>query len=162
MDLNAAKLCRYNNWANGRIFTHLKSLPEGLVFQPVQSVFPSIFDTLVHMYVVDMGWFEVLTTPGYQPSREGIDKLVETTKGCGPEEMEVLLSAIQAKFLAFVELQDMNSTVDYGGMDFRYGDIVQHVVNHGTYHRGNITAMLRQLGHTGIQQDYSLYVYTFK
>jgi uncharacterized damage-inducible protein DinB len=128
----------------------------------VQSVFPSVFDTLVHMYIVDTGWFEVLTTPDYQPSKERIDKLVEITKGCSLEEVETLLADIQAKFLAFVETHDMNNTVFYWGMNFRYGDIVQNVVNHGTYHRGNITAMLRQLGHTGIQQDYSLYLYTFK
>ncbi|SIN74923.1 DinB family protein [Chitinophaga niabensis] len=162
MDLNSAKLCRYNNWANGRMFMHLKGLPDGLIFQPVQSVFPSVFDTLVHMYIVDTGWFEVLATPDYQPSKERIDKLVEATKGCSLEEIEALLAGVQAKYLAFVETQDMNSTVFYWGMDFRYGDIVQNVVNHGTYHRGNITAMLRQLGHTGIQQDYSLYLYTFK
>jgi uncharacterized damage-inducible protein DinB len=162
MDLNLIKLCRYNNWANGRVCMHLKSLPDGLIYQQVQSVFPSVFDTLVHMYIVDTGWFEVLTTPDYQPSKERIDKLVETTKGCSLEEVETLLADIQAKFLAFVETHDMNNTVFYWGMNFRYGDIVQNVVNHGTYHRGNITAMLRQLGHTGIQQDYSLYLYTFK
>ncbi|MEH7531611.1 DinB family protein, partial [Priestia megaterium] len=31
--------------------------------------------------------------------------------------------------------------------------------NHGTYHRGNITAMLRQLGHPGVMTDYVLYLY---
>lgn len=141
---------------------HLKSLPEGLIWQPVQSVFPSIYDTLVHMYVVDTGWFEVLNTLDYQPSKERIDSLMEITKDCSLEEMEALIAGLQAKLLAFVESHDMNGTVPYWGMDFRYGDIVQNVVNHGTYHRGNITAMLRQLGHTGIQQDYSLYLYTFQ
>lgn len=162
MDLNVVKLCRYNTWANGRMITHLKSLPEGLIHQTVQSSFPSIFSTLVHMYVVDAGWLEVLATPDYKPSKERIDQLVETTKDASLEEMEILLAGVQAKLLAFVESHDMDDTVFYGDMDFRYRDIVQHVVNHGTYHRGNITTMLRQLGQEGIQQDYSLYVYTVK
>ncbi|MEK3724277.1 DinB family protein [Paenibacillus sp. FSL H8-0034] len=38
-------------------------------------------------------------------------------------------------------------------------ELVQHVVNHGTYHRGNITAMLRQLGHKGVPTDYIFYLY---
>lgn len=162
MDLNSAKLCRYNNWANGRVCTHIKSLPEGLIHEQVQSSFPSIFDTLVHMYIIDTGWYEVLATPDYQPSKERIDKLSEETKGCSLEEIAALLAGIQAKFLAFVEMHNMNDTVFYWGMDFSYCDIVQNVVNHGTYHRGNITTMLRQLGHESIQQDYSLYLYTFK
>jgi uncharacterized damage-inducible protein DinB len=36
---------------------------------------------------------------------------------------------------------------------------MQHVVNHGTYHRGNITAMLRQLGSKGISTDFIFYLY---
>ncbi|MEY9869279.1 putative damage-inducible protein DinB [Peribacillus sp. B2I2] len=34
-----------------------------------------------------------------------------------------------------------------------------HVVNHGTYHRGNITAMLRQMGYASISTDYGLYLF---
>lgn len=162
MDLNIVKLCRYNNWANGRVCAHLRTLPEGLVFQTVQSSFPSIFDTLVHMYIVDTGWFEVMATPDYQPSKERIDKILGETEGLSLEEIAALLAGIQARYIAFAETHDMDDTVFYWGMDFRLGDIVQNVVNHGTYHRGNITTMLRQLGHESIQQDYSLYLYTFK
>ena len=32
---------------------------------------------------------------------------------------------------------------------------LQHVVNHGTYHRGQITTMLRQLGATPVSTDLS-------
>ncbi|WP_067934331.1 DinB family protein [Alicyclobacillus kakegawensis] len=47
----------------------------------------------------------------------------------------------------------------YGTLRARYTDIVQHVVNHGTYHRDNITAMLRQLGYPGASTDYVFYLY---
>ena len=33
------------------------------------------------------------------------------------------------------------------------GQIVQHVVNHGTYHRGQVATMLRQLGAQAISSD---------
>ncbi|WP_313897918.1 DinB family protein [Brevibacillus sp. FSL L8-0520] len=36
---------------------------------------------------------------------------------------------------------------------------MQHVVNHGTYHRGNIAAMLRQQGYAGVPTDYVFYLY---
>jgi len=47
----------------------------------------------------------------------------------------------------------------YGVLEARYSDIVQHVVNHGTYHRGNIAAMLRQQGYAGVPTDYVFYLY---
>lgn len=33
------------------------------------------------------------------------------------------------------------------------------IVNHGTYHRGNLTVMLRQLGRSGVSTDYIFYLY---
>jgi uncharacterized damage-inducible protein DinB len=33
-------------------------------------------------------------------------------------------------------------------------EIIQHLVNHGTYHRGNIAAMIRQSGYHGTSTDY--------
>lgn len=47
----------------------------------------------------------------------------------------------------------------YGSLETPVEDLVKHVVNHGTYHRGNITAMLRQQGHAGIPTDYIFYLY---
>ena len=46
-----------------------------------------------------------------------------------------------------------------GTLESTYADIILHVVNHGTYHRGNVTAMLRQLGHPGVPTDYVYYLY---
>jgi uncharacterized damage-inducible protein DinB len=39
----------------------------------------------------------------------------------------------------------------------KLSDIVRHVVNHGTYHRGQITTMLRQLGKKVVSTDLILY-----
>lgn len=38
--------------------------------------------------------------------------------------------------------------------------MVLHVVNHGTYHRGNISAMLHQLGDSSVMTDYAFYWYS--
>ncbi|WP_379865959.1 DinB family protein [Laceyella putida] len=44
-------------------------------------------------------------------------------------------------------------------MKINLSELVQHVVNHGTYHRGNITAMLRQLDNKGTFTDFIFYLY---
>ncbi|KAA6449694.1 hypothetical protein FZC77_20815 [Bacillus swezeyi] len=47
-------------------------------------------------------------------------------------------------------------------METSVSALVPHVVNHGSYHRGNITAMLRQMGHPSVMTDYGLYLYKNK
>lgn len=44
-------------------------------------------------------------------------------------------------------------------MNTSAAELVPHVVNHGTYHRGNITAMLRQMGYASTSTDYGLYLF---
>ena len=46
-----------------------------------------------------------------------------------------------------------------GARETAYSEIIFHVANHGTYHRGNITTMLRQLGYASTMNDFSLYWY---
>jgi uncharacterized damage-inducible protein DinB len=60
----------------------------------------------------------------------------------------------EGRMRAFVEElgeSGINRVFDYKTLDGRAGSSVfwqmlQHVVNHGSYHRGQVTTMLRQLG----------------
>lgn len=47
----------------------------------------------------------------------------------------------------------------YGKLDTPISGMIKHIVNHGTYHRGNITAMLHQQGESGVPTDYVFYLY---
>ncbi len=38
----------------------------------------------------------------------------------------------------------------FGRLDTHLSELVQHVVNHGTYHRGSLTAMIRQQGYSSV------------
>jgi uncharacterized damage-inducible protein DinB len=46
-----------------------------------------------------------------------------------------------------------------GLLETSVSELVLHVVTHGSYHRGNIATMLRQMGHTSKMQDYGLYLF---
>jgi uncharacterized damage-inducible protein DinB len=49
----------------------------------------------------------------------------------------------------------------YAGLrETSLAEIVLHVVNHGTYHRGNISAMLHQQGDASVMTDYAFYWYS--
>ncbi|WP_405078856.1 DinB family protein [Paenibacillus chitinolyticus] len=44
--------------------------------------------------------------------------------------------------------------------DTSYAEVLLQVANHGTYHRGNLSAMLRQIGQSSVMTEYALYWYT--
>nr|WP_259391601.1 DinB family protein [Paenibacillus sp. 1011MAR3C5] len=46
----------------------------------------------------------------------------------------------------------------YGLLHTSFSNILLYVVNHGTYHRGNVTAILRQQSYAGVPIDYLLYL----
>jgi uncharacterized damage-inducible protein DinB len=56
-------------------------------------------------------------------------------------------------------LTQVVSYVNLKGESFAYplGRMLQHVVNHSTYHRGQIATLLRQLGATPLSTDLLLY-----
>ncbi len=80
-------------------------------------------------------------------------------------ELETLYEELTTRYQAFLhEQDDLEHTVVVETplgepLTTSLSGILFHVVNHGTYHRGNITAMLRQLGHASVMQDYVLYMY---
>lgn len=159
MHQHVIKLLRYHMWAQAVFCAHLRSLPEALYTQVSSSSFPSVHETFVHMYVVDSGWFSLLSDPGYQPSRETYLAFLAKTEGKDLAGMEALFLQLHQRLLAFMESGDPAKELLYGGGVFTHADVIQHIVNHGSYHRGNITTILRQLGQPGVATDYSKFVY---
>ena len=46
----------YHVWANRKVCEYLQVLSEEVYRKEIVSVFPSIYDTMVHIYVIDSGW----------------------------------------------------------------------------------------------------------
>jgi uncharacterized damage-inducible protein DinB len=82
-------------------------------------------------------------------------------------EMEQLFADLSERYKTFLSKEEnlpKQLTIQHpagGVMETTVGDLVPHVVNHGTYHRGNISAMLHQMGHASVPTDYGLYLFLF-
>ncbi|MBM7607485.1 putative damage-inducible protein DinB [Lysinibacillus composti] len=155
------RLFDYHVWANERIKQHLKNLSEDILLQKVNSVFPTIAETIGHIITADETWYLRMQGKGdhiksIQPKRiYSVDDIVfESTS----------LYAELRKFLLDADFDDQIVYQNTKGEQFnnRISEIVQHIVNHGTYHRGNIAAMIRQQGHRGISTDYIQYIRTLQ
>jgi len=141
------ELYRYNEWANERLFGAAGALSSEALTQDLGGSFRSIRDVLAHVASVEWMWLE--RWHGVSPS--GIPEWAVS------RDLSVLLhhlADVQARRAAFFdELSDATLLLQVA---FRYisgtagchplHDLLIHVVNHSTYHRGQVASMLRQLG----------------
>lgn len=164
MTNHPANMYHYHVWANQTIIGRVKELPNDVLSQEVNSSFPTIAHALSHIYAIDKTWYLVLTGMG----------MPEAMQACGPDYAKVYGSVEEYEEL-YTKLSEqvgqwLGSGVDVeqafmldnpfaGPRETRLSEIVLHLVNHGTYHRGNISTMLRQLGHASTLNDYALYWY---
>lgn len=146
------QLYDYHIWANERVLDHLQSLPEGVFLQEVNLGFTSIAEVFGHLAAAEEVWFARI-------KEESPPSLV-ARPFANLAAARQYLSQLQTEHHEYLaSVGDMGKAVTYhntAGEAFQnsISEILQQVVNHGTYHRGNITTMLRQLGHKGIITDY--------
>lgn len=167
MKHDSLRLYDYNLWANERVFQRLQELPREVCDQEIQSVFPTITQTLKHMLLTDHVWLLAMKGDSYENVGKTVGRLSQELEGKSLEEIHAGFAEAAEKFKDFLSQIDLDATAPYshpamGTIQAPYSDIIQHVVNHGTYHRGNISAMLRQLGHAGASHDYIYFLFEEK
>ncbi|GIP36692.1 DinB family protein [Paenibacillus sp. J2TS4] len=158
------QLYDYHVWANDRLFAHLEQLPKDAFHAEVKSVFPSVAQTFGHMYLFEKLYMSVLAEVPNEDIFPKIPDWTEEAQGTTVEEMRQLFAGVAEQFRDLLRRTpdpDKAMTIEhpkYGRLDTHFSDILRHVVNHGTYHRGNVTAMLRQQGYAGVPTDYMFYL----
>lgn len=165
MKHDSLRLYDYHVWANKRVFTHLKELPSEVYRQEVKSVFTSLEQVMIHLFKSDVVWLCAMSDKNYEEIQQYILKYSAEMENKTLEEMESEYLKFSEQYIDFLTAQEdleANKTLKhpmYGQLETRVSELIQHVINHGTYHRGNITAMLRQLGYPGPSTDYIFYLY---
>lgn len=139
------KLFDYHIWAMNKLLKHLKQLPIQIYSQSLESVFPSISTVINHIYQVDLLWYKRYNN-SYSPSPVvSLNTIDEALI-----EFNQLHTNMKADLLTRDHLEEFSYRNSKGEV-YRNTiiEVIQHLVNHGTYHRGNISAMIRELGYTG-------------
>jgi uncharacterized damage-inducible protein DinB len=140
-------LLDYHYWARDRIVASVGQLTPEQYTRDLGSSFKSVRDTLVHVYSAD--WIWRARWEGQSP-RTPIDPLAFPDVASLVEawaQLEAryysLLDAMDPADIERVMSYTLLSGQQYSGV---FWQMLQHVVNHGSYHRGQLTTMLRQLG----------------
>ena len=148
-------LLDYHYWARDRMLAAVEALTPEQYTRDLGNSFKSVRDTVVHIYFADWIWHA--RWMGHSPlqglNAENFPDVGAIRRAWSEHEpqMRSLLNGLGDP--------DVDRVYEYknlAGQDFKsiFWHMFQHVVNHATYHRGQVTTMMRQLGaHPGKPQD---------
>jgi uncharacterized damage-inducible protein DinB len=136
----------YNIWANQKLLDIILNLPEEKQKKELHSSFKSLFDTTLHMLDAESIWWQRMKL------QERINRPSEDFKGTMKDIADSLLQQNR-------QWEDWVNNASDMALEhvFQYFNIkkesfkqpvyqmILHVFNHGTYHRGQLVNMLRQL-----------------
>lgn len=148
-------IAAYNLWAHKTIIDWLKTKPAEKMEHEVPSSFSSIRATLVHMTQTEAYWLSVIQLAP-PPSPDDPKTIEDVFKGILKSSQEFCL------FLNSLTEEEMTKEI-YLDSPWVKGDrplyeFVQHIMNHSTYHRGQIVTIGRNTGITDAPMtDYNFY-----
>jgi uncharacterized damage-inducible protein DinB len=148
----AMGLVQYHCWATKKLLSYLQALPHNVLTVPINSVFPNIEAVLVHMLADDELWLERMK------GNEQSD--MEEKYGWPVKQFILAYDRFLEDLRNFVsDVEDVNAVVSYTNSKGERAsntilEMIYHIVNQGTYHRGNISAMLHQAGYDSMATDY--------
>lgn len=148
------ELYEYNRWANQRVLDAVARLTPEQFNQDLRNSFPSIRDTVVHMMGADWIWLARWkgVSPTGQPGTWDLSSFDTIRAQWQQTERQ------QTTFINALSDGALRSWLDYRtlkGEPFSnpLWQLLRHLVNHSTYHRGQIITMLRQLGAAAVSTD---------
>jgi uncharacterized damage-inducible protein DinB len=137
----------YTIWANEKMYGAISKLTEEQVLQPVNSSFKSIHHTLLHMWDAEGIWWqrmklqEQITVPSSQfngTTAELHQKMKQQHELWKEWVDNATEAALQHEFIYHNNKREQFKQPIW--------QMLLHIANHGTYHRGQLVTLLRQLG----------------
>ena len=157
---HARTLTRYNAWANERIFEAVAALPEGEATKPRRSVFKNMVHTLNHNYVIDRIFQAHLEGRGHgytarnTESHPPLQELWRAQQEIDRWYIETFDAMDEAPLAEKVHF----AFVGGGEGVMTRGEILQHLVNHTTYHRGFVAQMIYDIPARPPTTDLTVYL----
>lgn len=141
----------YNAWANTRTAEVLRLVNDDIFLQETGSSFPSIAKTITHISQAQGIWLQRM---------RGESTSIGPSGNSAPCKQEILDRLIRSShdlvvFVTSMEVSFLRKTYAYKSLkgesfENSFEETLYHVVNHSTYHRGQVITMLRQAGVTSV------------
>ena len=149
-------LARYNVWATRRLFEQVDALPEADYRRECGLFFKSVHGTLNHLLVAEHEiWFERFASG--VSNRIALNTEAETDRARLRERLLHAVAQWQPLIAAW-DAARFEGWLDYTTtrgvpQSLPFAATLAHVFNHGTHHRGQITAAITAMGHACPELD---------
>jgi uncharacterized damage-inducible protein DinB len=149
----------FNYWANVRIVNWLSAVPVEKMYAPVTSSFASIDYTLQHMLRTQRFWLAFINerdTSGVNWSiRENeADKIMKELVEVSAEMKDTFSAFTQEQLEELLRLD-----MPWAKNQLSRYEYIVHIVNHGSFHRGQIITIARSIGliEGVVNTDYNMF-----
>jgi uncharacterized damage-inducible protein DinB len=142
-----SELLDYHYWAQERIFDAVEPLSAEQFTRDLGSSFPSVRDTLAHIHFGERAWYarwQREPMPALEAAAFPDLGAIRLASAEHETRMRALLDRLGQDGIN--QSMEYTSRIDGQRHTSPFWQMFQHLINHGTYHRGQVTMMLRQLG----------------
>jgi uncharacterized damage-inducible protein DinB len=148
----------YGYWANRKLFDVMSRLTPEQFTQTVDGSHGSVRNTMVHVLSAEWGWLSRCGGPDRGPPLNPADYPTFDSLLTTWDKVERYVRA----FLSTLRDEDLARNVEFvlGGAEKQsmpVGELLLHAANHGVHHRGQVSLLLRLLGHNPDNFDIFLY-----
>ena len=138
----------YNSWANTRLYRMASRLPDEQYRRDVGAYFKSLHGTLNHIMCADLIWMHRLTGAGEYPT--SLNTIVfddlPSLSAARQQEDQRIIAYVESLSDAQMEETWTYRTLNGAPQKQRRREILAHLFNHQTHHRGQAHAILTALG----------------
>jgi uncharacterized damage-inducible protein DinB len=159
----------YNYWANKQLVDWLTTKPEELMDTEVPSSFSSIRKTLLHIKDTQAYWLDKILQQ-QDDDEEEVDSQELSDTNCGICQVFDSIIDQSGVMASIIETYDDSALQEevcvvspwFESVQPRF-ELIQHCMNHSTYHRGQIITISRNLGFTDAPMtDFNFYLLQIK
>jgi len=159
-------LYQYDRWANNRTLNSVAALSTEQFTRDLGGSFPSVRHTLLHIIGGEWIWLQYWKLPAVSNAtstelRAQRDALFHPGKFPDLASVRATWSEVEKEQIAFVngttdEL--LNTPVSFRSTQATLAQLMQHMANHSTYHRGQVSLMMRQLRAEPVATDFHVFL----
>ena len=159
-------LYEYDRWANRRVLKAASRLSDEQFTRETSGSFHCLRDTLLHILGGEWIWLSYWRDPPDDPA--SLSALRGKRDALFSREAFPDIDALQSKWLEFeleqseflnrVSNEALAKMLPFRGTHLSLMQLMQHVINHSTYHRGQAALTMRLLGAEPLATDFHVFL----
>jgi len=159
-------LYEYDRWANNKVLQAVSALSVEQFTRDLGGSFRSVRDTLLHIIAGEWGWLAFWKEPSdssgsladLRKRRDALFKPEAFPNAVAVRAKWAEIERQQTEFLICLTDQALARMLPFRRTQVSLMHLMQHLVNHSTYHRGQIALMMRQLGVEPVATDFHVFL----